>query len=89
MCMFLPYTRVLLIIFKFQNLTEDDPLNTILSDMGSAKTQLPYLEDISITLTLQSRWEQVPGKCMKYFVYKDSHSSWKKLDFSTKLVSVQ
>ena len=47
----------------FQNLTEDDPLNTILSDMGSPKSQLPYHEDISITLTLKSRWEQVPGKC--------------------------
>ena len=50
-------------IFIFQNLTEDDPLNTILSDMGSPKSQLPYHEDISITLTLKSRWEQVPGKC--------------------------
>ena len=49
---------------KFQNLTEDDPLNTILSDMGSAKAQLPYHEDISITLDLKSRWEQVPGNYM-------------------------
>ncbi|CAB4011072.1 Rho GTPase activation [Paramuricea clavata] len=51
------------LILKYKqelNLTEDDPLNTILSDMGSAKSQLPYHDDISITLTLKSRWEQVP-----------------------------
>ena len=32
--------------------------------MGSAKAQLPYHEDISITLDLKSRWEQVPGNYM-------------------------
>ncbi|XP_046852817.1 GTPase-activating protein-like [Xenia sp. Carnegie-2017] len=51
------------LIMKYKrdlNLTEDDPLNTILSDMGPPKPQLSYLEDISITLSLNSRWEQVP-----------------------------
>lgn len=41
-------------------LTEDDPLNIILSDMGLTRPELKFQDDISITLTLKSRWEQVP-----------------------------